>query len=208
MHTREVAMTKTLERPLSVLDAIYTRRSIRDYEPVVIERSTVRGLLDAAVQAPTGIHAQPWLFAIVQNSAVLKTLSDRAKEIWARERGNDYPLPLVEGLQSAFVSRLTDPTFNIFYNAGTLIVICARETNRFIAADCWLAAENLMLAAGALGLGTCCIGAATAAINTAEGKSALGIPSDVTAVVPIIVGVPRGAAAPVSRHDPLIVAWQ
>jgi nitroreductase len=70
---------------------------VRDYEPVAIEQSTVRGLLDAAVQAPTGIHAQPWLFAVVQDAAVLRSLSDRAKEIWARERGTDYPSPLVEG---------------------------------------------------------------------------------------------------------------
>lgn len=201
-------MTKTVERPLSALDAIYTRRSIRNYEPVAIEKSTVHGLLDAAVQAPTGIHAQPWLFAIVQDAAVLRRLSDRAKEIWARELANEQLAVTGEGLPSAFVSRLTDPTFNIFYNAGTLIVICARETNRFVSADCWLAAENLMLAASALGLGTCCIGAATAALNTPEGKAELRLPSDVTAVVPIIVGVPKGVAVPVSRHEPLIVAWR
>jgi nitroreductase len=201
-------MSKTAERPLSTLDAIYTRRSVRDYEPVAIEKSTVRGLLDAAVQAPTGIHAQPWLFAVVQDAAVLRSLSDRAKEIWARERRTDYPSPLVEGLPSAFMSHLRDPAFNIFYNAGTLIVICVRETNRFVTADCWLAAENLMLAASALGLGTCCIGAATPALNTPEGKATLRIPGDVTAVVPIIVGVPAGSAAPVSRHEPLILSWQ
>lgn len=201
-------MTKTVERPLSILDAIYTRRSVRDYAPTPIEPSTVRGLLDAAVQAPTGIHAQPWLFAVVQDAAVLRRLSDWAKETWIRDRGPDFPSPLVDGLPSAFVARLTDPTFNVFYNAGTLIVICVRETNRFVTADCWLAAENLMLAAGALGLGTCCIGVATPALNTAEGKAALGIPADVTAVVPIILGVPAGGPAPVSRHEPLVISWR
>jgi nitroreductase len=200
-------MTRILERPLSALDAIYTRRSVRDYQPIAVEKSTVRGLLDAAVQAPTGIHAQPWLFAIVQDAAILRRLSDRAKAIWTREHASE-PLPIAEGLQSAFLSRLNDPAFNIFYNAGTLIVICARETNRFVTADCWLAAENLMLAASALGLGTCCIGAATPALNTPEGKYELRIRSDVTAVVPIIVGAPAGTAAPIARHEPLIVSWQ
>jgi nitroreductase len=201
-------MTRTLERPLSVLDAIYTRRSIRDYEPVAIEKSTVRGLIDAAVQAPTGIHAQPWLFAVVQDTAVLHRLSARAKEIWIGEHGNSYPSPTTSGLPNAFISQLADPTFNIFYNAGTLIVICARETSGFAAADCWLAAENLMLAASALGLGTCCIGLATRALNTPEGKAELRIPDDVTAIVPVIVGVPARDAAPVSRHEPLILSWQ
>ena len=201
-------MARIFERPLSALDAIYTRRSIRDYEPVPLEKSTIRGLLDAAVQAPTGIHAQPWLFAIVQDTALLRTLSARAKDIWARDSRSEHPTPVTEGLPNAFIARLDDPDFNIFYNARTLIIICARETSRFVAADCWLAAQNLMLAASALGLGTCCIGSATAAINTPEGKADLRIPSDVTAVVPIIVGVPAGTVTPVARHEPLIISWR
>lgn len=46
-------------------------------------------------------------------------------------------------------------------------------------ADCWLAAENLMLSACALGLGTCCIGSAIPALNSPEAKSELGISADV-----------------------------
>jgi len=44
-----------LERPLTGLDIIFTRRSIRSYAPQKIEESTIRSLLDAAVQAPTAL---------------------------------------------------------------------------------------------------------------------------------------------------------
>jgi nitroreductase len=88
-----------------------------------------------------------------------------------------------------------------------LIAIGARPLGPFVTADCWLAAENLMLAACALGLGTCCIGSAVPALNGPETKSELGIPSDAEIVAPIIVGVPREAAAEVSRHNPTVVSW-
>jgi nitroreductase len=106
--------------------------------------------------------------------------------------------------------RLADPAFDIFHHATTLIVICARRPDRFVVADCWLAAGNFMLAAHALGLGTCCIGAAVPSLNTPEGKAKLGIPAEVTAVVPIVVGVPSGSASPVSRRDPVpvILSWK
>jgi nitroreductase len=77
----------------------------------------------------------------------------------------------------------------------------------FVTADCWLAAENLMLAACALGLGTCCIGSAVPMLNGPQTKSELAIPDDVEAVVPIIVGVPRGSVSPVQRQDPQILHW-
>jgi nitroreductase len=202
-------MTKILERPLSALDAIYTRRSVREYQPVRIERSTVRGLLDAAVQAPTLIHPQPWLFAVVQDPAVLRRLANHVKEVGDLDPDPAGQVSMADAeVQAVFTYRLADPAFDDFYNAGTLIVICARDPDPFITADCWLAGENLMLAACALGLATCCIGEAIPALNTPQGKADLGIPSDVTAVVPVVVGVPAGHAAPAARHEPVILSWR
>jgi nitroreductase len=77
----------------------------------------------------------------------------------------------------------------------------------FVTADCWLAAENLMLAACAMGLGTCCIGFAVPVLNAPDVKRELGIPADVTAVAPIIVGVPRDATPPVPRKGPDVLRW-
>jgi nitroreductase len=202
-------MTKTAERPLTALDAIYTRRSVRSFQPVALEESTVRGLLDAAVQAPTAMHRQPWLFAIVQDRTTLRWLSMSAKRLWESRGHGDGPPNRADGTEhSEFAARFAAPAFDLFHDAGTLVVICARETDAFSTADCWLAAGNLMLAASALGLGTCCIGAALDALNTPEGKVAIGIPAAVTAIAPIVVGVPAGASPLVSRLEPQIVSWR
>ena len=100
------------------------------------------------------------------------------------------------------------PDFNIFYNAGTLIVICAKATGLFVVADCWLAAQNLMLAAYAMGLGTCVIGSAVSGLNTPQIKDELGIPFEVSAIAPIIVGVPADASPANPRKEPRILAWK
>src|SRR5690242_17994477 len=53
---------------------------------------------------------------------------------------------------------LNDPHFNIFYNANTLLVILAKPAGLNPDEDCFLAAQNFMLAAHAQGVGTCPIG--------------------------------------------------
>ncbi len=73
-----------------------------------------------------------------------------------------------------------------------------------IVEDCALAAENLMLSAHGLGLGTCWIGFSQGYLNTPEGKQALGIPATWVPVAPIIVGHPKTVPAPVARREPEI----
>jgi nitroreductase len=197
-------------RPLSALDAIFTRRSVRRYAPDRLDEATIRSLLDAAVQAPTAMHKEPWAFVVVQDGATLKRLSDRAKGSWARAADEYRGLHIgaVDATEQAFAQRFESPDFCIFYDAPTLIVICAKPIGPFVAADCWLAAENLMLAAAALGLGTCCIGSAVPMLNSAETKTELRIPADVKAVAPIVLGVPRESASQATRQEPHILDWK
>lgn len=88
------------------------------------------------------------------------------------------------------------------------IMIGARPLGTFVVADCWLAAENLMLAACVMGLGTYCIGFAVPVLNRAEVKAELGIPPDVVAVASIIVGVPREQGRQTPRKAPEIICWR
>ena len=191
------------ERQMSIMEAIYGRRSVRSYTPKRLDQATIRTLLDAAVWAPTAVHEEPWAFVIVQDMAVLKNLSDRAKKIFAAEAPRTHP-----DQASRLLDVLAQPDFNIFYNAGTLIIICARPKGPFVVADCWLAAENLMLAACAMGLGSCVIGFAVPALNTPEIKAELGIPADCTAIAPIIVGVSSGETPRTTRKEADILAWK
>jgi nitroreductase len=190
------------------LDFIYRRHAVRSYRPEVVDEARLLKLLDAAVQAPTAMDEEPWQFVVVQNRDLLKGLSDRAKEIFSAQAAQHGRLLKPPGAAGDGIGNpVVDPDFNIFYDAGTLVVICARQTSDFATADCWLAAENLMLAASAEGLGTCCIGFAVSVLNTPEGKAQLGIPPDVAAVAPIIVGATRGNMPLAARQPVKILSW-
>jgi nitroreductase len=206
-------MTKHIavdQQPATVnfTEVLYGRRSVRAYKPQTVDDSLIWTLLDAAVHAPTAMHEEPWEFVVVQDPSLLQRLSDRAKQLAGDDEARHGRLLKPPGAAGdGFASPLADPDFNIFYDAGTLIVICAKPTSRFVDADCWLAAENLMLAARAHGLGTCCIGFALAELNTSEAKTELHIPVDRHVAAAIIVGVPSGEGAPVPRKAPVILNW-
>jgi len=192
--------------PERLMDVIHQRRSVRAYEERQPSASLVRELLEAAVHAPTAMHREPWGFAIVQDRAQLKRLSDRAKAMLraAPEAVGWGSSALLHGTHP---SMLDDPAFNIFYDAGTLIVVCRRDDGPFADADCWLAAQNLMLAATSRGLGSCCIGFAVRVLNTTEARRELGIPEQGAAVAPVIVGYPRAPVPGVPRKAPEILSW-
>lgn len=191
------------EPRMNIMDAIHGRRSVRSYAPERLDTVTIQTLLDAAIWAPTAVHEEPWAFVIVQDRAVLKSLSDRAKEIFSAEAEHAHP-----DQARHLLDILAKPDFNIFYDAGTLIIICARPKGGFVTADCWLAAENLLLAAYGMGLGSCVIGFAVPALNTPEIKAELGIPSECSAVAPIIVGAPSGETPRTTRKEPDVLAWK
>lgn len=186
-----------------VLEAIHARRSVRSYSPAPLDSATVQALLDAAVRAPTAMHEEPWAFVVVQNRQLLKQLSDQAKPLFVEEARHRN----AQGASHSF-EHFTRPDFDIFYGAAALIIICAKPVSPFVPADCWLAAENLMLAAYAAGLGSCVIGSAVAALNIRKVKAELGIPEEYTAIAPIVVGMPGGEPPPSRRNPPLVLAWK
>jgi nitroreductase len=103
-----------------------------------------------------------------------------------------------------FQKLLNDPKFDIFYHAPALIVISTVTPSQWDVEDCSLAAENLMLAAHAAGLGSCWIGFAQSWLGTPAGKAALDLPAEHTPVAPIILGHPKAAPPPVARKEPKI----
>lgn len=182
---------------MDLIEAIYSRRAVRRYEPRPLTRELIGGLIDAAIQAPSAMNRQPWTFTVVQERELLQRLSDSAKAFLA---GGDASHPEVSGA----ARRLLTPEFDIFYGAPALIVISATSPDAFATADCCLAAENLMLAARAQGLGSCWIGFAEAWLSTPQGKAALGIAEDRTPVAPVILGWPQGETPPTPRNPPEI----
>ena len=210
MNRESAGLRADRPRMQGVKEAIEERRSVRSFRPGILDEPTVRELLGAAVLAPTARHLEPWAFVIVQDRALLKRISDRAIATWPPLPAPDHERQAAAHLPPASHAPglLAAAELNVFYDAGTLIVICARPLGPFVNADCWLAAENLMLAATGLGLGTCCIGSAVEALNAPDLKAELGIPPDVLVVAPVIVGVPETVPAPTPRKAPIILSWK
>jgi nitroreductase len=65
-----------------------------------------------------------------------------------------------------------------------------------------------MLAASAMGLGTCCIGFAVPVLNRPDVKAELGIPPELQVVAPIVIGLPSSETAATSRKEPKVLCWR
>ncbi len=50
-----------------VLEAIYSRRSVRDYTDEPVDDKIIREIIKAGMWAPSGLNNQPWRFAIVKD---------------------------------------------------------------------------------------------------------------------------------------------
>jgi nitroreductase len=183
------------------MDAIHQRRAVRAYSRREVQPEVVRTLIRSAIQAPSAVNQQPWAFVVIQDIDLLRRVSDRAKELTLAALRPESPLWIHRSI-------LSDPQFNVFYDGSTLIAICARTGTAWPAnEDCCLAAQNLMLAAHGLGLGTCPIGFAREALNEPDARRQLRIPDDHAVVMPILVGYPREIPPPMSRDEPRILSW-
>jgi len=171
---------------MKLLEAIRKRRSVREYNAVRLTEQTIRELLELATWAPSASNNQPWAFVVVEDRDYLKSLSDRAKTFWL-EHMQDAPA------MKCYREALSNPEFNVFYNAPVLVLIYGDRNIRTFICDCSLAAQNLMLAAWDRGIGSCWIGFADDIANTPEVKAELNVPEEYDLVAPIILGYPNGA---------------
>lgn len=182
---------------MDLQQAIRSRRAVRAFTSAPVERATLLRLIDAAILAPSAVNEQPWSFTVVQDQDLLARISAESKAHMLAS-----PPHAISGLH--LQERLRDPGFDIFYHAPVLIVISSVKADQWAIENCSLAAENLMLAACAEGLGTCWIGFAQTWLASDAGKAVLGVPADYLPVAPIIVGHPQSPVAAVPRKPPEI----
>ena len=179
---------------MNLNDAIYSRRSTREFTAESVDELTVRSLTDCAIQAPSAVNEQPWSFAVIRDKELLRRVSTEAKAhmLAASRTGSSSP---------HFQELPRNPKFDIFYDAPVLIVISSVTGGQWAVENCALAAENLMLGACAEGLATCWIGFAQTWLGTPAGMATLGLPAAYLPVAPIIVGHPKSPPAPVPRKE-------
>ena len=169
---------------MELMDAIRSRRAVRDYTDAPVERSVIERLIDAAILAPSAMNLQPWAFAVLLGRERIEAYAKRAKEWLLASLAQTSYEPAIRHM-------LEDPQFVLFYHAPALVVVLAKSSGTQSAEDCCLAAENLMLAARSEGLGSCWIGFARPWLDLPTTKAELNLPEHYHVVAPIILGYPK-----------------
>ncbi len=162
---------------MDVFEAITGRRSIRAFKATDVPSETIEKLIDAARWAPSAGNIQPWEFIIVRKPEIKRKLARAA-------------------LGQSFIEE-----------APVVIVVCADEERSargygvrgrtlYCIQDAAAAIQNIHLAAYALGLGTCWVGA----FREEEAREALKVPEGIRPVAIIPVGYPAETPSPRSRR--------
>ena len=178
---------------MDLFDAICGRRAVRHYRRDCPSEHVLRQLVDAAIWAPSAMNGQDWHFTVITRQALLDRIAARAR-LWVREK--EPWLAESQELQTL----LAVPGFHMLHHAPVLIVISTRADSKWSAETCAAAAQNLMLAATAQGLGSCWIGLAQDWLNSPEGKEAISLPVGERVVAPLVVGYASKEPHQVSRR--------
>ena len=199
-----------------VFENIYSRRSVRNYKSTDVPDDIIRELIKAGTYAPTAMNRQPWRFVVIKNKEMIARLSERAKKLWldGLDKVDESFDPQVKRLANV----MQRPEFNVFYDAPVLILIFARASshrgtfaeveNMFITDDCAAAAENMMLAARSLGIGSCWIGFGMPLDSDQEIRQELNVPDGYRLMAPLIFGYPvKDIEMAPPREADVILNW-
>ena len=182
-----------LSMPLG--EAIFTQRSIRRLKPDPIPMEDIRLIVEAAVKAPNGGNSQPTRFLVVTDRELIQKFGPIYKEAWwakRRDQGwkNMDELPKEGSYRNAaqLAEDIKDApcivfAFGVGAGGGALSVVPATQ--------------NLMLAARALGIGSC---PTTLHPTVMDQFNALfKVPKDATFHFCIPLGYPKGNFGPTNR---------
>ena len=127
---------KEKEMKNEVIENIMSRRSIRQYKAETIDRETLMTIMECGVNAPNGQNKQSWEVRIVDNPELLKEMSEAMGEAHG---GNEFAK-------------------GCFRGAPVMVFIARDLSYDFSPYDCGLLAENIVLSAWSLGVGSICLG--------------------------------------------------
>jgi len=159
--------------------AIFTRRSVRDYDSSKrASNEQIEEVLRAAMYAPSAMNKQPWEFLVITNQCVL----DKITKIH----------PYCESLK----------------DAGTAIIVCGnRETQlktpsgEYYIYDCSAATQNILLRAKELGLDTCWCGISPEADRAEAFSKLFKLPECIEPVALVLLGYGKREEPAGERFD-------
>ena len=71
---------------MNTLEAIFTRRSVRDFLPEAVSEEDLEVLLRAGMQAPSAKNEQPWHFIVIEDQNLLKSIPEFHPFVIAADR--------------------------------------------------------------------------------------------------------------------------
>ena len=154
------------------IENILTRRSVRSYTDQDVEPEKLEAILEAGMAAPSGKNGQPWDFIVLTRREILDEMAER--------------LPYAKMLREARVA----------------IAVCADRTKSpYWYVDCSAAAENILLAAHALGLGAVWTATYPYRDRMDGVKELCGVPGSYDSLCVIPGGYPAREARPKDNFD-------
>lgn len=156
----------------NLLELMKTRRSVRKYKADIPPQEILDQIIEAGLWAPSGKGAQNTIIVQVTDKALRDEISRRNREIGGYEAG-----------------------FDPFYGAPAMLIVLARKDWPNRVYDGSVVMENLMLAAHALGLGSCWIHRAKEEFETpwgAELLKSLGVGEEYEGIGHCALGWPDG----------------
>jgi nitroreductase len=160
---------------MEALEAIYTRRSVRNFKHEPVSEEDLHDLLRAGMQAPSARNEQPWHFIVIDDRVILNAIPK------------------------------FHPYSKMLLDAPLAILVCSdRKLESKRASwlqDCSAATQNILLAAHAKGLGAVWLGIFPDSVRVSGMQSLLEIPKDVRPVALVAIGHPESVPEPVDRFN-------
>jgi len=183
-------------------DVVFAQRAHREFAPTPVDDATIELILRAGTHAPSAENKQPWEFVVVRDPATRAAIHAIAEAVW-KATGRAFsesrlPTGLLDEVDHGFAG-------GGYRTAPVVVVVCAdnaRGLPATVASSIFPCVQNMLLAAGALGLGSALT---TLGVQPEGLVDVLGLPPHVVpqAIVPLgyparTLGRPR--REPVSAH--------
>jgi nitroreductase len=190
---------------MELFEVISTQRAIRRLKPDPIPDSVIREILAQAICAPSGGNRQLWSFVVVRDAAARARLGELYREAWGEVMKLPYYATAAKEPPDSPAGKLVASARYLSEHLGeapVLILACialdaGTSATLTTGASIYPAVQNLMLAARALGVGSCLT--TIHKFRDREVKELLGIPANVETAALIPLGYPRGKFTPARR---------
>jgi len=197
--------------PAALVRLMRKRRSCRMYRDKPVDRAVLEDLVRIGITAPTGTNSQTWTFTLLPTRQAMLRFGELAVRFFrqlnfvarlgparlasrliAGDALGKYYRENYERVVEALEDWDRTGRDLLFHGATAGIFIGAAPGGTTPREDALLAAQNIVLAAEAMGLGTCLVGFAVEAMaNDPRIKREIGIPPDERIYAVIAVGHPK-----------------